>query len=105
MSLRSFSLLSSHHVSVFFSCTCFNASYLECFFLHRPLGIAVTIGDFLDANFSNKDFCGALFQYPDTEGQLMNPDSLRQQIAEIKDSGVSGLTQLFWKCVGRYQFV
>uniref|UniRef100_A0A2C9JQZ7 Glycine cleavage system P protein n=1 Tax=Biomphalaria glabrata TaxID=6526 RepID=A0A2C9JQZ7_BIOGL len=44
-----------------------------------PLGIDVVEGNWQDLDLSNKDFCGALVQYPDTEGTVSDFSSLVQQ--------------------------
>ncbi|OQV14271.1 Glycine dehydrogenase (decarboxylating), mitochondrial [Hypsibius exemplaris] len=53
----------------------------------EPLGIQVVVGDFLAADFSQKDYCGLLFQYPDTEGRISDSDFLAHKIGEIKSTG------------------
>lgn len=36
----------------------------------EPLGLSVEICDVLQADFTNRDIAGVLFQYPDTEGNV-----------------------------------
>ncbi|XP_066992669.1 glycine dehydrogenase (decarboxylating), mitochondrial [Anabrus simplex] len=36
------------------------------------LGLSVEVGDVFNADFSNRDFAGVLFQYPDTEGSILD---------------------------------
>jgi glycine dehydrogenase len=37
-----------------------------------PFGIEIEVGNVFDFDFSNKDISGVLFQYPDTEGNIMD---------------------------------
>jgi glycine dehydrogenase len=37
-----------------------------------PLGVEVVVGDHRSVDFSGKDYCGALIQYPNTYGGVHN---------------------------------
>lgn len=38
----------------------------------NAIGLNIEVGDILNANFNNKDYCGACVQYPDTYGGVFN---------------------------------
>lgn len=46
----------------------------SCPKIHRcqSLGLTVEIVDVFEADFSNRDIAGVLFQYPDTEGNVQD---------------------------------
>lgn len=48
------------------------------------LGIEVVVSDCASMDFSKKDFCGALFQYPDTEGSVRDFSELVQACHDAK---------------------
>ena len=37
-----------------------------------PFGITIEVGNIFETDFSKKDISGVLFQYPDTEGNIMD---------------------------------
>ena len=37
-----------------------------------PFGIDIEVGNVFNVDFSKKDISGILFQYPDTEGNIMD---------------------------------
>lgn len=53
-----------------------------------PLGLEVLIGDVFDIDFSNRDACAVLIQYPDTEGTVKD---FSQVIENAHTNGVSDL--------------
>lgn len=36
----------------------------------QSLGLKITVGNIFDENFNDKKYCGILFQYPDTNGDI-----------------------------------
>uniref|UniRef100_A0A0K2TMQ3 Glycine cleavage system P protein n=1 Tax=Lepeophtheirus salmonis TaxID=72036 RepID=A0A0K2TMQ3_LEPSM len=50
----------------------------------EPFGIELVVGNVSEADFSNKDYSGVLFQYPDTEGNIFDFDGVIQR---AKDNG------------------
>ena len=51
-----------------------------------PFGIEISVENVFETDFSGKDISGVLFQYPDTEGSIMDFSNLTQ---EAKKFGVS----------------
>lgn len=51
-----------------------------------PLGLSVQVGDVFEADLTNRDFSGILFQYPDTEGSVKDFTKLSET---AHDHGVS----------------
>ena len=51
-----------------------------------PFGIEISVENVFETDFSGKDISGVLFQYPDTEGNIMDFSNLAQ---EAKKYGVS----------------
>ncbi len=52
------------------------------------IGIELVIGDHKDADFSGKDYCGAIVQYPNTYGSVESPgESYGSFTARAHDSG------------------
>ncbi len=50
----------------------------------EPLGLELVIGPVESADFSGKDYCGVLLQYPDTHGRLIDHS---ETITAAKESG------------------
>mmetsp|Transcript_12744 Transcript_12744/g.19097 ORF Transcript_12744/g.19097 Transcript_12744/m.19097 type:complete len:1009 (+) Transcript_12744:139-3165(+) len=46
------------------------------------IGIELVIGDHSDADFSAKDYCGAIVQYPDTYGSVQSPGESYQSFTD-----------------------
>ncbi len=44
-----------------------------------PFGIEIQVGNVFETDFSKKDISGILFQYPDTEGNIMDFTNLVQE--------------------------
>ena len=53
-----------------------------------PFGIEISVENVFETDFSGKDISGVLFQYPDTEGSIMDFSNLTQ---EARKFGVSEL--------------
>lgn len=53
-----------------------------------PLGLEVLVGDITEIDFSNRDACAVLFQYPDTEGTVTD---FSEVIQNAQTNGVSGV--------------
>ena len=51
-----------------------------------PFGIDIEVGNVFDVDFSGKDISGVLFQYPDTEGSIMDFEGV---VKEAQKYGVS----------------
>ena len=51
-----------------------------------PFGIEIEVGDVFQTDFSGKDISGVLFQYPDTEGSIMD---FSKVVEEAHKYGVS----------------
>ena len=52
------------------------------------IGIELVIGDHSDADFSSKDYCGAIIQYPNTYGSIESPgESYKSFTERAHDSG------------------
>ena len=56
-----------------------------------PFGIEISVENVFETDFSGKDISGVLFQYPDTEGNVMDFANLAQ---EAKKFGVGTHTPL-----------
>lgn len=44
----------------------------------QSLGLAVEVTDITNADFSNRDIAGVLFQYPDTQGNVIDFSSIAE---------------------------
>lgn len=64
------------------------------------LGLTVEIGDVSKANFSNRDIAGILFQYPDTEGNVLDFAGIAEE-AHANGTLVCCATDLLALCVLR----
>ncbi len=68
----------------------------DCFFFlfyfKRPLNIEVKVQNLSEMNFDSKDIAGFLFQYPNTDGNIENLESV---IEKAKKNGVM-IWNLFW---------
>lgn len=53
-----------------------------------PMGLEVIVGDVHTADFSNRDISGVLFQYPDTDGNILD---FSQLVQNAHSNGVSFL--------------
>lgn len=56
-----------------------------------PLGLEVLVGDITQIDFSNRDACAALFQYPDTEGTVLDFSTV---VKNAQTNGVSAAMTL-----------
>lgn len=45
----------------------------------QSLGLTVEVTDIQDADFSNRDIAGVLFQYPDTHGNVLDFSSIAER--------------------------
>lgn len=66
--------------------TTYLTKYKSKMFIYSALGIDVVVTDLNTIDFSKKDSCGTLFQYPDTEGAV---DDCRDLIEKCHNGGVS----------------
>mmetsp|Transcript_3359 Transcript_3359/g.5124 ORF Transcript_3359/g.5124 Transcript_3359/m.5124 type:complete len:1015 (-) Transcript_3359:116-3160(-) len=54
----------------------------------KPIGIDVIVGDHSEADFSTKDYCGAVLQYPNTYGSVESPgESYADFTKRVHDAG------------------
>lgn len=51
------------------------------------MGLEVLVGNIAEIDFSNRDACAVLFQYPDTEGTITD---FTEVIQNAQTNGVSG---------------
>lgn len=56
-----------------------------------PLGLEVLVGDVTQIDFSNRDACAVLFQYPDTEGNVLDFSTV---VKNAQTNGVSATIML-----------
>ena len=60
-------------------------------FKHRTTGkgVEVIVGDWTTFDFSAKDVCGVLFQYPDTNGKILD-------FSELVSAAHAGNVSIMW---------
>lgn len=59
---------------------------------YRPQDIEVVVGPWKNVDFGSKDYCGALVQYPDTDGVVQDFSSF---VDRAHQSGVSMVHEVF----------
>ena len=55
-----------------------------------PFGIEISVENVFETDFSGKDISGVLFQYPDTEGSIMDFSNLTQEAKQFGVSSIDG---------------
>lgn len=58
-----------------------------------PFGVHVEVTNVFEVDFSKKDICGVLFQYPDTEGSVMD---FTKVVESAKSNGVCSNICYIW---------